>query len=411
MPEFRRAKSASRFRLVTIMVPVPVILVGLSDKIAASIKQEFANQGAEIEAEYRSADTAIEGLRGDLSIRHLLIAHVESAAELKDVRRLAEILVGWPIIALVEVEGQAEILLQANRAGASQVVPLPLVSADLQAALICVGIQQRAAVKESLVIAITGSAAGCGATTLATNVAYEMASQRQRHVVLIELAQRMGVIATNLDVAPVCTLADLLADPAQLDGELVQRSLIKVSDNLELLAGSQGVISHDAFPVSGVLRVLDYIRPLAEVIILDVPCTYSEFQFEILGIADQVVVIGEQSIASIRTLKLMLDSMPQGAQATKAHIVINRYDPQIDGLTVNNLTKTLGVTRIYTVPDDRPSVLAAANEGKVLRQTTPHSPVVAAIGKIVEDLLGVEGRTRKPTGPHLLRRLFSAFRK
>jgi pilus assembly protein CpaE len=393
------------------MFSVHVILVGVGDKLAAIVKQELANQSAVIEAEYRDADTAVDGLKATRSDRRLLIVHVESALDLKQLRWLVETLRGWPMIALVESKGNSELILQANRAGASQVVPLPLEVADLRAALNCLASQDHSPAKKSSVIAFTGSSAGCGVTTLATNVAFEIAVQRKQHTILIETAQQMGVIATNLDLVPACTLADLLAETGQIDGELLQHALLQVADNFELLAASQGVIQQKTFPLAGVVRIIDYIRTLAEIIILDVPCTYTEFQFEILGIADQVVLVGEQSIASIRTLKLILDALPHGTKSTKIHLVINRYDPHFQGLEISNLAKTLGLTEIQTIPDDRPSVLTAANEGKLLRLAMPHSPVLPAINKLVDQLLGVRDRTEKSSGPKLLRRLFNAFSK
>jgi pilus assembly protein CpaE len=393
------------------MFSVPLVLIGLDDDLATKLKHEMTIQSAEIEAEYRSVDAAIERLKGTRSVRRLLITHVESALDLKQVRRLAETLPGLPILALVETKGQPELLLQVNRAGASQVVPLPLHAVDLQAALSCLAIQHHPSLNKCSVIAFTSSVAGCGATTLATNFAYEIAVQRNKQTILVELAQHMGVIATNLDVAPTCTLADLLAEGAHIDGELVQRSLIRIADRFEILAGNQGVMHVNEFRLAGVLRVLSHVSPLAEFIVLDVPCTFSELQFEILGIADQVVIIAEQSIATIRHLKLMLDSLSRGPNTAKIHVVINRYDSYLSGLTEAKLAKTLAIDKIHTIPDDRSAVLAAANDGKLLRQTAPRSPALAAIDKIVEEVFCFRYGTENSNGTHLLSRLFSGFRK
>ncbi|CAN5196352.1 hypothetical protein BH11PLA2_BH11PLA2_40990 [soil metagenome] len=393
------------------MFAFPVILVGINDALTASVKQELAHQSAQTEAEYRSADTVIEGLKGSRLVRRLMIVHVELESDIAIVRRLVETFADWPVIALVETAERPENLMQANRAGASQVVPMPLKPTDLREALSCVSMQNRITLKQSTTIAFTGSAAGCGTTTLATNVAYEIAVQCKKHTILVELAQQMGVIATNLDITPACTLADLLAEQG-LDTELVQRSLVRAADNLEILAGYQGINQQNTFPVTGVMRVLNLLHPLAEVIILDVPCTYTDFQFEILSIANQVVLVGEQSISSIRTLKLVLDALPHGTNAAKVHVVINRYDPELEGLTVGNLEKTLGIKGIQTIPDDRPNVLSAVNSGKLLRQMMPKSSVITGIVQLVDNLLGVRGtQPAKSRVFDLMSQFLDAFRK
>ncbi len=270
--------------------------------------------------------------------------------------------------------------------------------------------QYQSPTKDCPVIAFTGSASGCGATTLAANAAYEIAIQRKQHTVLIELAQQMGILATNFDIQPVSTLADLLADPEQIDSQLVQRSLVRVAENFDILASSQRVGSFSAFPLSGVLRVLDYVKPIAQCVVLDVPCTYDDFQFETLGSASQIVLVGEQSIASIRSLKLILDTLRPGPGQHIFHVVINRYNAKMDGLTVGNLQKALGVTNIRTIPDDRAGVLAAANEGKFLRQFNPHSLVLAGIDDLVGTLLGANASHTLTADVPLLSRFFNLFR-
>jgi len=60
------------------MFSTPVILVGVGDQLKTAVKQELANQSAEIEAEYRSADTVIEGLKATRLERGILIVHIES---------------------------------------------------------------------------------------------------------------------------------------------------------------------------------------------------------------------------------------------------------------------------------------------------------------------------------------------
>jgi len=389
------------------MFPVPVILIGIGEKLMPTVRQELKNVAAAVEAEYRGADTALEGLRAEQTGKKLFIMHFEAPEDAKCVRRLVETQRGSPILALVDVADYPQNLLEANRAGAMQVIPTPVQPTDLHEALNCLAVQYRSLTKNLPVIAFTGSAPGCGATTLATNAAYEIAVQRKQHTVLIELSQQTSVLATNLDIQPAYTLSDLLADPEQIDAQLVQRSLVRVADNLDILAGSHGGGSTSAFSLSSVLRVLDYVRPLAQRVVLDVPCTYDEFQFEALGSAGQIVLVGEQSIASIRTLKLILDTLRPGPGQHTFHVVINRYDARMAGLSVGNLEIALVQANIRTIPDDRPGVLVAANEGKFLRQLNPKSLVLAGIDDLVDLLLGPNG---VPAQSSLLSRFFSVFR-
>jgi Flp pilus assembly CpaE family ATPase len=392
------------------MFPLPVILMGVAEELALRVRQELEKVGATLEAEYRGADSALAALRTNPMQKRLFIVQFESSEDAKCILRMVETQPGCPILALVDLAGHPQNLLEANRAGATQLVPLPMQPIDLHRALHSLTLQHRAPTRDCPVFAFTGSASGCGATTLATNAAYQIAVQHKQPTILIELAQQLGILASSFDIQPACTLSDLLAEPDQIDRELVQRSLVRVAEHFDILAGSQRASSSGAFSLPGVLRVLDHAKALAQCVVLDVPCSYDEFQFKALGNASQIVLVGEQSIASIRTLKLILDTLRPGPREHTFHVVINRYDPKMDGLTVVNLQKVLGLDNIRTIPDDRAGVLAAANEGKFLHQLNPHSPVLTGINELVGTLLGDKVVPAPLREVPLLSRFFNLFR-
>src|SRR5207237_844237 len=108
--------------------------------------------------------------------------------------------VGRPLVALVGRDSAAELVFAVNRAGASQVLPLPLGLADLKAALHAVKVRHSSpqSVAARRVVAVSGVTGGCGATTIAINLAYEVSHLFDLSCVLVELAP-MGMIATCLD--------------------------------------------------------------------------------------------------------------------------------------------------------------------------------------------------------------------
>jgi hypothetical protein len=105
------------------MFPFPVILIGVSEELALTIRHALTDIAAHVEAEYRGADTALEAMRSEQAQKKLFIVHFESAEDAVCVRRLVETQRGSPILALVEVTEHPQNLLEANRAGAIQLVP------------------------------------------------------------------------------------------------------------------------------------------------------------------------------------------------------------------------------------------------------------------------------------------------
>jgi pilus assembly protein CpaE len=309
-------------------------------------------------------------------------------------RQLTGTFVGQPVIALVDCANDPAVLLGAMRAGAVQVVPLPIVSEDFRAALECISQQFGHAATLNQAIAVSGVTGGCGATTLAVNIAYELASQHSQSVILSELSLQIGKLAAYLDINPTQTTFDVLSEGERIDAQLVQRALTRVSDRFDILAGEYRQISPINVSTPNVMRFVDICRSLTNFAVFDVPCTYDDMYFRTLAIADQVVLVGEQKIPSVRTLKLVCEALDRVDSLRTLHIVINRYDPKMPGFGVDRLKNLLSKDEILTVSNDYASVMASINHGRPLRQESPRSPALTDIDSLVRRLLNLG---EKPT--------------
>src|SRR5712692_7849016 len=156
------------------MYPLKVILIGSDDNLMPRVRRELLNKSADREAEYPDVGSTIADLRPAPGDSRLFIVHLKSPLELAQLKRLNGTFIGKPIVALVEGKDPS-ILIGAMRAGAAQVVPLPLQPDDFQAALDCIPVQFSQTSNQTRVIAVSGVTGGCGSTTIALNLAYEIA--------------------------------------------------------------------------------------------------------------------------------------------------------------------------------------------------------------------------------------------
>jgi pilus assembly protein CpaE len=318
--------------------------------------------------------------------------YVPDSTLLPKLRQFVSNFVGHPALALVDVETDPTMLLGAMRSGASQVVPLPIQPHDFKAAMDCVALQYGHGITRNNAICVTGVTGGCGATTLAVNLANEIAAQHDRHVILTELSMQIGKLAAYLDLNPHHTTSDLLKDGERIDPQMVQAALSRVGERFEVLVGEYRAITPISPSSASVIRLVDYCRSLCSAAVFDVPCTFDEVYFETLAIADQIVLVGEQKIPSIRTLKLLCESLSQLEGPRKLHIVINRYDPRMPGFGADRLKSLLDVENVLTVCNDYASVMASINHGRPLRQEAPRSPALADINTVVQALLRADDR-------------------
>jgi pilus assembly protein CpaE len=398
------------------MYPLRVILVGGSEGVLPEVRQALHDNPAVTEAEFNKVGDAVEDYRWAQDETRLLIVTVRALQDVDDLQKLKRTFAGWPILALVESarSGSANLLLLANRAGASQVVPLPLDPDDFRSAMDAIGKDHGYAAANAKVIAVSGVTGGCGATTLAVNLGYELMHLEKVRSIVAELALHRGVLATYLNAEPQYVIPDLLSSDCKLDMHMVEKALTPIADNFFILSGAHQSITSGEVQNRDLQRLLDYLRRLAQVLVLDVPCTSDEQFLATLAAADQVVLVSEATPPSLRSLHLVLELLGRTDQDRGSewpiHVVLNRADGKGQDLDLKRVQELLRVSRLHTVTNDYQNVRSALNNGKVLRQMAPRSRALADIDKLARLLWSgdeAEGAAWKLLNP--LAKVFGMF--
>ena len=381
-----------------------IVTIGCDSRVLADVRREALNNVATIEGEYIDLPSAVHGLAASSETPRLFVVQVGSNAALLQLKRLSSTFVGRPIIALVDTDKDASMVVKAMRAGALQVALLPFERADFGAALDCIAIQFGMAPARAKTIAVAGASGGCGATTISVNLAYELACAKELKCILLELSLRMGVLASHLDVQPRFTTSDLLSDQF-IDGDTLKQSLTSIVDNLSILSGPYQSIEPAQVKPERVLGMIELATHLAEIVVLDVPCTFDDLYFESISAADTFVLVTQQKVSSIRGVQMVCEALPE----LPVTVVVNRYDPKAHGFTAERLRTLLRCPGLLTVADD-PQVYAAGDQGRPLRLAAPRSRALADVRKLME-IVTPETLSSKPLASRssLLGRLTRAF--
>jgi len=392
------------------MYPLPVILVGIDEAFLPTLRSELTHDTAEVESEFRTAGAAIECLRHLRKQPKLLIVQVGADCQVEPIERLRTGLNGWPILALLP-SGEAEDFLHVNRAGAMQVVPMPLDPEDLRQALRQIGSQFDRVTQDRHVFAVTRASGGSGATTIAVNLAYEIAERHERSTILAELTQQMGALASMFDVQPRMTLPDLIREIHRVDDLLLEKALLPVTERLRILAGPDVLQSLHTVDPQHLIKILGCLKKLADVTILDMPGTFDDLEFQVLSACDHVIVVGTQNVPSIRSLKLFCGSLPRERLIHSLWVVLNRYHPGLKGVSCDDVKQMLGVSHVLSVANDFQSVNLSVNKGRPLRQVAPRTPILHDLDVLITELLGLDRADAKTNGRGFLGRVLHALNR
>src|SRR5690348_10674405 len=166
---------------------------------------------------------------------------VDSAASVKRFEKLAKS-VDTPLIAAA-YEPPLALVRSLIRAGAHDVIPLPLSFDDVETSLAPIMEQQSkrsdaAVASHAKVVSVIKSVGGVGATALLTQVAIRFAEHETAHgreTCLIDLDVQFGDTAFQLGLRPKLSLGDLLDAGSRLDGDLLRATTSDHASGLKVI--------------------------------------------------------------------------------------------------------------------------------------------------------------------------------
>jgi pilus assembly protein CpaE len=381
------------------MYPLKAILIGC--ELLPEVRRELGNLSIPVEGEYIDVGTCLAKVLSNPSDRRLFVVHPASQTEISQVERLNESVVGQPILALVDPTQDQSMMLRAMRAGAAQVVRLPLQLDDLRAATHRIAVQFGHSSFKSQLIVVIGAGEGCGCTTVALNLASELGRLHNAPCILSEGAVSFGRLANYLGIEPKLTTYDLLSEPDRLDIERVRQALFKVEDNLLVLAGSYKAITPFTLTAEAALGLVEYAKQLSDLIVVDSRYQFEDVDFDFVSRARHIVVLAKPTIPSLHSSKLLLDLLARRECIGQQYIVINQFVRGDSEFSKRALEAALDVTTLFTVASDPPAVRAAENAGETLRKAAPHSRALADITALARNLLALPAEERPDRGGFL----------
>jgi pilus assembly protein CpaE len=389
------------------MSALPVILLGIDESVLPELRSELIDASTTVESEFHSSFALIDCMRHYKAQPRLLILQIGTDCQAETVERLAECLRGWPILALLPAY-QDDDFFQINRAGAVQVLPLPLDPTDLQRALGVIQAQFDKGSQDKQVIGVTSVAGGSGATTIAVNLAYEIGEQLSRSTILAELTLQMGSVASMLNLEPRFTLPHLLREIHRVDDFLLEKALVPVTQRLKVLAAAH---DHKAVPSvvpEHMVKIVQCLRKLATVTVLDMPGTFDELEFQVLKTCDQVIVVATQSLPSLKSLKSFCESLPEERVVHSLWVVLNRYNPGMKGFTCEEIKQALGVARVFPIVNDLHAVNLSVNKGRPLREVAPGTVILRDLDSLIREIMGLDHVVSRTNGRGLFGRMLHA---
>ncbi|MEX1223953.1 MAG: hypothetical protein WEA31_05335 [Pirellulales bacterium] len=360
------------------MYSVEINLIGCDEQMIPVAARNVLQRWAIVDASYPTVTAVLSNVLILNDETRLFVMYIGSPYDVTELKRLSSHYPGYPILAVVDMTCDPELVMSSMRAGAMQVIRQPVLPDELKEALDCIAAQHQGLSKLAQLVAVTSTVGGCGGTTVAINTAYGLARLVNARCILMELALRKGVIANHLGVTPRYSTTDLAGDIHRVDSSILEAALTEVVPNLSVIAGPYDSIHTDRVDLDKVMQLVQLTQSMASWLVLDVPGTFDDLFFRTLSVADQIVLVADQTVASLRGAQMVCATLG----ARRPIVVINRYQQNNGGLTVDRIREFLSGCDIHTLAND-PAVIDSMNCGQALSTSSRNSPVLADIDALV----------------------------
>ena len=279
------------------------------------------------------------------------------------------------------------------RAGAHDVLPLPLDITDLETSLAPLKEAKVATTAPTVqnrparVVTVIKSSGGVGATAMLTQLAVQFAKLETaagREACLMDLDIQFGDAAFQLGLKTKLSLGDLIEAGTRLDGDLLRAAATEHPSGLRVIASPPEMMPIEALQSDQLVDIVEVAAREFGTLLVDLPSNWTNWSLSVLARSDLVILMTELSIPALHRARRQLDLLEsQDLNNLNVRVVVNRHEKSMFGaLKASDVQKALGRDVAYTLTADAPLVRAAMDRGITIFDVKRKS----ALGKDIEAL-------------------------
>lgn len=249
---------------------------------------------------------------------------------------------------------------------------------------------------DGVVLAVHGLAGGVGASTFASNLAWELASipaaseREAPRVCLLDLDLQYGSVATYLDLPRKEAVFELLTDTANADSDQFLQAMQTFNDKLHILTAPADMLPLDIVSPEDIARLLALARANFDFVIIDMPKTIVAWTETVLTRSHVYFALMTLDLRSAQNvLRLLRALKTESLPHEKLRFVLNRA-PGFTDLSgkgrVKRMAESLDISIEVQLPDGGDKVSQANDHGQPLSEEAAKNPLRKELQKLARSL-------------------------
>jgi pilus assembly protein CpaE len=264
-------------------------------------------------------------------------------------------------------EPSPDLLMQAMRSGVREFLSQPIDPMGVRVMLERLA-QQRGTpnIEVEKLVVVAGAKGGVGTTTIAVNLAVQLARGVGKRVVLIDLGRPLGHAALLLDLETRFSFRAAVESLDRLDSHLFGGLLANHKSGVQLLGGASTADEWDRISPSSLTRVVNVAQTSFDVVVADIGSNCTTDWVPVLRLARSVILVTETNVPSLWSLERQVTFLRAlGIDQARLRLVVNRWH-RPDEEALEAFEKRVKLPIFGRLPNDFKQVSRAVNKGTEL---------------------------------------------
>ncbi len=288
---------------------------------------------------------------------------------------------------LISYDLSTNLIVDALRSGAKDFLPKPLIKKDLIHAI--EKIKQRTEIdktkqKVAKIITVYSNKGGLGKTTLAVNLAKEIADSAKEKVLLLDLNMHFGDVTAFLDINPSYDMEYYIENLHRINSEFIYSTLKQYkSADFSILADSPYRQPNYNITTENILKLINKLQEFFSYIIIDTNSNIDDKNTQIFNMSDLVFFMTVANLPNLRNCERSIEAFSASVPnlEKKIRIVLNRY-LQSEGLAIEDIEEVLQRKVYWKIPNNYFTTVEAINKGKPISEFSPKSNIAENIKQL-----------------------------
>lgn len=293
-----------------------------------------------------------------------------------------------PVLFALVDERSPVLMRRILRAGADELLFLPLDEGDATRALLKISETRRRAERQSggVIVSLVSTVGGVGVTSLVGNLALALRYTLNKRVAVVDLDLQTGGLAVFLNLEPERTIMQLCEGDRRLDSIQLESAMSKHPSGIYLLAAPKRIEDSELVSDKTVGAVLELMRQLFDFVIVDCGGFIDENAVAAWERSDHLFYLLDQSIAAARCAWRFVDLFGRlGLSGVEPNFLLSKF-VQNHPITEEQITHTLGRPIYAKIPRDEKVLERMQLRAQDLWQVGAGSPLTRAVEELARRL-------------------------